>query len=417
MARRKNPHTGYETLKAELLKYGDEGKQELRDIIETHRPEMIFQLPPGPDRAAKEADLISHMRETIRDIVKARAIRKSTRVTKVPVRKKLGKRWVSKTFERFKYDLIEEPNKKWSVKLTRKGRQLIHVEGAPKIEDQPAFRELHNSEYAADLAVRRAINTVLIWYGERGITLREKPRKTKYTGRTVTRRTAAEAQEREREKELERERRRKAATRERRERRKLAAKTRPREARLREPEARIYIPKNPLKNPARPQKTAAQQAKESFTEYRRLKSRIETSQHKTGVIRDFKALMDAYDALTNSRANYVIAGDLDMAGMVDDRRKDLKTLIINMLHKCYSAKEKSNPTEGQHKKLGQKHLERSQKSWEKYRQSDNPKDLFDAYKYLELAHENFKQANNKDGTVQAKEGLRVVRAEMKGRMG
>lgn len=73
---------------------------------------------------------------------------------------------------------------------------------------------------------------------------------------------------------------------------------------------------------------------------------------------------------------------------------------------------KSNPTKEEHKKIGRKFLKQSEVEWDKYVESQKPKDLLKAYECLVLAKQEAKFGKDKAAHDQAKKGVNAARAEI-----
>lgn len=71
-----------------------------------------------------------------------------------------------------------------------------------------------------------------------------------------------------------------------------------------------------------------------------------------------------------------------------------------------------NPSVEAHQEIGEKFLSESEKLWEKYRTDGSKKILLDAYRALELAHQEFSYTGDKKGLKQAKAGITAARAEI-----
>lgn len=196
------------TLAQEISKHGEEGKSELRQLFEARPPQAILSLPPGPTRSALAAELISDMRSIARELTEAKAARIHGAIDK---RNKSGSKKKQKTssekpkkgpseivsrssgkIDGFIFEIGELVSGEYIVKITRKGRRVIEDEKAPRIYDNKHLVQKFRSKDEAEIAARRVVNSAMIWYAERGITPREKARRSKSAGRGVQRRTSSD---------------------------------------------------------------------------------------------------------------------------------------------------------------------------------------------------------------------------------
>ncbi len=73
-----------------------------------------------------------------------------------------------------------------------------------------------------------------------------------------------------------------------------------------------------------------------------------------------------------------------------------------------------NPTADEHQKLGEKFLRQSEKLWDAYCKTGSRDALLDAYRVLELAHQEFEYTGDGNRRGQAAEGIAAARAELLG---
>ena len=427
---RKNPDTAkdaFKRLSAEILKYGDDGKQDLKDLFGAHKPEVIFKLERGPERQARAAQLIGEMRELSRELARAKYERdregrgkKKSRTSKAK-----AKREVAGTHDRFRYVLVELPDGKWGAKITRQGRQIIPHPEAPPIVDAPALKRRFNDQAQAELAVRRVINTAMLWYDERGIRPKEKVRKTKRVRAGVHRRTAGQVEAREREtqerKDAEAEERRRERIRE--ERRKAKAeKHRQRRPGDPAPAGRgrklTYIPRN---NPSNPfgffhsESAALKQGNKAFEKYKEWQERWEESLEADKP--DFRAVMKAYDHIENARANFMLAEQKGLAEKANEIKRSLRHNIIEMFKLCSRELRgrKRNPSRGDHADTARAYMDRADAAWSKYCESCNMTDALNALQHLAIARQEFQHAGDKEGVENARARIKLARQELRKR--
>ena len=139
---RKNPDKAKEAFKklsAEILKYGDEGRSDLRELLELHKPEVIFKLEQGPERQARAAQLIGDMKVLSRELAEAKYFRERGE-RKAGKPKTKPKRQISGTHDGFRYVLVQAPSGKWGAKITRQARQIIPEPDAPPDCRRPSSR-------------------------------------------------------------------------------------------------------------------------------------------------------------------------------------------------------------------------------------------------------------------------------------
>lgn len=73
---------------------------------------------------------------------------------------------------------------------------------------------------------------------------------------------------------------------------------------------------------------------------------------------------------------------------------------------------RQNPTKEEHKKIGRKFLKESEKAWDKYIDTQDPRDLMKAYEALVLAKQEAKFGKDRAASEQAKKGINAARAEL-----
>jgi len=428
---RKNPDKAKEAFKrlsAEIIRHGDDGEGDLKDLFEVHRPDVIFKLDQGPERQARAAQLLGEMTNLSRELTEAKYHREREGKKKKVSRTSKAKprREVSGTHDGFRYVLVQLPDGQWGAKITRRGRQIIPSPGAPPIFDSPALNKRFPDQGAAEVAVRRVINTALIWYDERGIRPREKVRRSKKVRGGIHRRTAGqrEAMERETtaESEAAAEERRRERVREGRRKAKVGKSERMRRPSEPGKPARgrklVYIPKGNPSNPfsfRRSESAAIKQAKKALEKSEEWQARWNESL-KAGKP-DFAAVMKAYDHIENARANFVLGEEKGRADKAMDRKSSLRRNIIEMFKTCTRelSKRKSNPSQGDHREMGNSHMEKADACWKKYCDSCNVTDLLNAYKHLEIAREELQHAGDTDGVAQARARIKLARQELRKR--
>ena len=126
------------------------------------------------------------------------------------------------------------------------------------------------------------------------------------------------------------------------------------------------------------------------------------------------ALMSAYDALENARANYSILGNKAKARQVQAKRSELRDIILAIMSESEFLIE--NPSKKTHQKNGSQFLLRSEKAWDQYCETLKVADLLDAHKHLILAEQELGYAKDKKGVAQARAGLKAARAELASRL-
>ena len=415
-----------------ISRYGEEGKAELRQLFEARPPSTILSLPPGPTREALAAELIGDMREIARELAEAKAARIHSEIDKrergeskkpkAPVKKVERKpnEIIARTTGKingFIFVIAELFGGDYIVKITRKGRRVIEDERAPSIYDNKSLSRTFRSKDEAEMAARRVVNTAMIWYEERGLTPREKARRSKAAGRGgVLRRTASERSSISREEsETARINRKKKKARERKD-RMLEEKV---SGRRSNPHRNLsHLPR---KNPGgffsfkHSEKSTEVQAGKSLALAKKYKSKWESSL-KDGRP-DFRSLMRAYDALENARANLFLAGKQEEAEKVDSIRTGLRDTIIGIFGTCYKHLsgrdfQYTNPGKDAHHKIGTGLIEKASASMDKYGSTGSTASLLDAYKYYEMAAKECKYSGHKSGLTKATAGAKKARAEL-----
>jgi len=418
----------------EISKHGEEGKAELRQLFEVRPPQTILSLSPGPTRDALAAELIGDMRAIARELAEAKAARIHSAIDKreraeskkpAATRKKVKKDpkgIISRTtgkVDGFIFEVGELDSGDYIVKVTRKGRRVIEDEKAPKIYDNQALQRTFRNKDEAEIAARRVVNAAMIWYDERGITPREKTRRSKSAGRGVYRRSASDRADISREEsEAARIQRKKKQAQERKK-RLLEEKVSGRKA---NPDRSLgYIPR---KNPGvfssfkHSEASAESQAKKSLAQSKKYKAKWEESLKSDRP--DFRSLMRAYDSLENARANLFLAGEEKEAEAVGEIRVGVRDSIIGIFNTCYkhlskrgTFSTKENPGKEAHHKLGDDLLNKADAAMDKYSSTLSDACLLDAYKYYEMAAREYKYSGHKTGLNKAKASAKVVREELK----
>ena len=345
----------YKRLTTEILKYGNEGKEELDALFKIMPPKKIFSLPQGPDRGAREAELISEMKVIARDFAEAKS--KASRPKKKAEPKKMKKAKTSKPkkppepkivkksggqIDGFSYIIVELDNGDILAKINRKGRRIVEHDGAPKIYESKRLQKSFADKDAAEFEVRRVINSVMVWYETRGIRPREKVRRSKEAGRGIGRRTpemkSAIAKE---DREMATIRRKRKEARERKD-RMLREKV------IGNPSGKSFghIPRV---NPSKPsffshsEDTAEKQAVKAFEAYVNYRDKWDKSVAK-GKPR-FVWVMKSYDAIENSRANYLLSGNTIKAESVNKLKIKLRDKIVRIHEVCIERlSRKGNPS-------------------------------------------------------------------------
>lgn len=223
MARKKNPDSlrkVYNELADQMLKYGEEGANDLKDIVDAHDPESIFRMDSGPHRSAAMSALIFDMKDALADLSRASnraqlpkrspapAAEGGARRTRAPgPEREKPEREKPRTepggYEGFRWVCTEHPNG-WSVKITRTGKSLTNdgEPGFPKLVDHPSllapdkrspriFATLERAEWQA----RNVIKQGLLWYAEKGLPVPYMHRRTELGRAGIVHRTAEESRQ------------------------------------------------------------------------------------------------------------------------------------------------------------------------------------------------------------------------------
>jgi len=415
--------------------YGEEGKQELEELYESLPPTAIFALPLGPDRDARIAQLITNMREISRELAEARAARvysdieRRERDRSKPKKKEPKKKpqkekptdVVGKSMgqiEGFSFAVYKLRNGLFLAKVSRKGRNVIEDERAPSIYDSPRLRRAFKSSDEAEFAIKRVINTALMWYDERGVPLRDRARKSKKAAARVGRRTpeirAALKAEAKESATILRKKARAEARAERLRQEKVSGRRRG------NPERSLkHIPRaNPSKMFAfsHSEKAAEKQAGKSLEAYVKHRDKWKESLDAGGRPR-FIQVLKAYDALENARANFVLAGRPDEAKRVDQMHADLRQEVVDIFNTCYrhlsNSSRAQNPGPETHEKIGLEMLAKAEHARSKHKESGSSAQLLDAYKYYEIAKKELKYSGDSKNLKKATEGAKKIRAELR----
>lgn len=384
----------------------------------------------------------------------------------------------SGSYQGFRYEVYLLENGKYAVKVTNKARKLLpfstdkaieigtrylnvkkeipldqisrrealEAGTAPVIQEQRFLKKLYREKEDAEVAARRAINTVLNWYDDRGVRTKERMRKTKAARAAVSRRTAGQVKalamtEAEKAEKKARDKIRKA-----RQERKIEKRFE-RQQEQRRPSGptvegvsrkRVYIPKpNPSTFDAleNPDVTAEQRMLTSFKEYKKA-NKVWKKSIQDGYP-DFNAGLKAYDAVENTRANAYIAGRTDLSAKATKARKSLHRRIVELattfrdmalgdedrddddyeIEDAEFTVRQANPGPKVHQRVGSKKLESAERGLSTYMRTGNATTLMNAYKNFELALEELKYVKDKDGIKRAKKGVKSARAEMSSMMG
>lgn len=408
----------FKDLSAEILRYGEEGRSDLEDIIEEHQPAAIFKLASGPDRSVRVSRLFADMREARADLAGrlGEGVEASTGTVRVS---RIGLEYPG-VYDGFRYAVAQLPNGKWAAKITRKGRQILEDPsvGAPIIVGNTDLNKLFNSQSEAENAVHRVIRRALIWYGERGISPREKHRKTEMGRAGIQRRTAGQVAERERQAS-------EGAAEKREEARRSKAREARREERMhrldRSPRTTVksgsgrkllYIPK---KNPSSPfnflhsESAALIQGKKSVQRYKELEARWQESLRSKNP--DFKTALRAYDYIVNAASNFTIAEEMERARKAADIQTELRKSFIDIfvfcnreLSKKYSKKKSED--------IAKLNMDRADKLWGQYNEGKKFRDLLAAYKHLEIARAEFLHDGDEESADKATTLIRLVKKEI-----
>jgi len=372
------------------------------------------------------------------------------------------------SYQGFRYEVYLLQNGKYAAKVTNKARKLlpfsadkaieigtrylnvkkeIPIEGisrrdaleagtAPVIQEQRFLKKLYREKEDAEVAARRAINTVLNWYDDRGARTKERMRKTKAARAAVTRRTAGQVKalamtEAERAEKKAREKILKA-----RKERKIEKRFK-RQQEQRRPEGpivegksrkRVFVPKpnpsafdvfyNPSKD-GKPGHTVRSAQKEFKKHVKLWKESLEDGSP------DFEEFFNAYDYLEYARANAHVNGFKKAAASALAAKKKLRDQMIDILETMFHSRGdtddyrvyQENPGPEVHQRVGNKKLESAERALSTYMRTGNATTLMNAYKNFELALEELKYVKDKDGIKRAKKGVKSARAEMSSMMG
>lgn len=371
------------------------------------------------------------------------------------------------SYQGFRYEVYLLQNGKYAVKVTNKARKLLpfstnkaieigtrylnvkkeipieeisrrdalEAGTAPVIQEQRFLKKLYREKEDAEVAARRAINTVLYWYDDRGVRTKERMRKTKAARAAVTRRTAGQVEARaltaaeKAEKEA-----RKKILKDRMERK--IEKRFKRQQEQRRPEGpvvegksrkRIFIPKsNPsafdvFYNPSKEDKPgySVRSAQKQFKKHVAMwKESLESGYP------DFEEFFNAYDHLEYARANAHVNGFKKAAASALRAKNKLREQMIGILEKMFYGSQnddyrvyQENPGPEVHQRVGNKKLESAERGLSTYMRTGNATTLMNAYKNFELALEELKYVKDKDGIKRAKKGVKSARAEMSSMMG
>jgi hypothetical protein len=443
---RRNPDQAKELIQRhtkEILRYGDEGKAELRELfVGAQRPDVILSLPQGPDRSARAAALIGSLREILQELSEGKAVRElqsGKKASKKPEEQKATEPkkkpsdiiWRTHgNIDRFNYTINKRRDGYFVAKITKKGRNVIEDDKAPRIYDNPLLDKHFSSHDDAELAVRRVINTAMIWYAERGIRVRERKRRSEKSRGTMRRRTAAMREEISKEEaETRRIAAKKKAAQERKERiRKEKMEGTYRRRRSNPEKSLRHIPRgNPSKffSFKHSETSAEKQAAKSYSSYLSYREKWDESL-RSGKPR-FITVMKAYDALENTRANLMLAGQKERADAVDRLRVDLRQQLIDIFSTCsrYLSKmgkeeefsepkvTQMNPGPDTHVKIANELLEKAKSEMAKYKESGSIPRLLNAYSNYEMAKREFRYAKHKTGLKKATAGAKRSREELK----
>ena len=175
---------------------------------------------------------------------------------------------------------------------------------------------------------------------------------------------------------------------------------------------KFRTPKRMLKgNPSEPVRAAKSAIARYNSEFSTWQRSMQTGRPKFG------ALMRAYDALENARANYSLADREREAKAVNTRIIELRDAIVSLMEaqeseEIIEAAYEVNPPKAVHQKNGAQFLSKSEKAWNRYCEKLQTKDLLDAYENLVLAEQELGYANDKEGLKQTRAGLKSARAEL-----
>jgi len=410
-----------ERLSREIAKYGDEGKSELRALfVGDQRPDVILALPPGPDRSARAAQLVGSLQEIAREMAESRASQIGSSQSKKKPKKRERKKRESPSdiiakgggqIDGFSYTIGRRRDGQFAAKITRRGRQIIEDDKAPKIYENDRLRRLFDSRDEAEFAVQRVINTALVWYSQRGLTPREKVRRSRKGRSGVRRRTASDRAALYQEQD---------ATRRIAARKQAAAERAERIRQEKIQERRLgFIPRN---NPSSPfsflksDTSASRQAEKSLQSYAKAQDKWKESLA-AGRPR-FSYVMKAYDALENARANLLLSGQKEKSEKVDARKASLRQELVDIFSTCSRSlsagyEPERNPQPETHKKKADEFCEKAKNAMSLHKEKGSFAKLLDAYKYFECAKLEYRSAKNKTGLKKATTGAKKAREALK----
>ena len=257
----------------------------------------------------------------------------------------------------------------------------------------------------------------MIWYAERGIVPKEKVRKTKGVRAGIQRRTAGQVAARERAREAG-----EAAAaeslrrQERAEERKRKKAKKKRRGSTPEPGRRgrkiEYIPRNNPSNPfsfSASQEKALKQGHKALDKYKEYRDEWEESLGEDKP--NFTKVMKAYDHIENARANFVLAGERNLADKANEIKRDLRHGVIELFKVC--AKElrqrRSNPSKGDHQEIAASNMQKANASWAKFCESCNLTDALNTLQHLAIAREEYQHAGDSEGVEQARVKIKLAR--------
>lgn len=422
---RKNPDKAKEAfarLSNDILKYGDEGKEELRDLFEVHRPDVIFKLEQGPERQARAAQLIADMRVSGSELAHAKYHR--SKAGRKEKREVVGE--TAGTYDRFRYVLSELPDGRCMAKITRQARRLREEAGAPPIVAHPRLQKPFTDCAQATLAIRRIINTAMIWYEERGLSPLEKVRKTAGTRASIHRRTSGQVAARERESQERQAEREEERRREKRRSERTAAKVQGRKPKQRQVESSsgrkvTYVPR---KNPSNPfsfrlsESQAYRHGVKAHKSYEQWRNKWDQSLREDKP--DFSAVLKAYDHIENARANFLIADSREQADKMDEIKRAIRHNLIETLRACRrelsgrrQQVRQANPDPSEHRRIYGKHVSKMEAALDRWSDTGKITCLLDAYKYAELAYAEARNAGDTGMAETLKGRVRTFRDALK----
>ena len=250
--------------------------------------------------------------------------------------------------EGFRYVIVHRPDGRWTARITKQARQIILPDGAPRIIDHPLLDKRFDRMNDAELAVRRIINTSLIWHAERGIIPMERSRRSQAAmqGLGLKRRTPGQTAAIQRKLEAAREAEGTVASRIKTEEQALSAKSK-RGSKQRKPRQSAHGEYVPKRNPETPEtkeraKQIEKHIKSGSKSYLRYKDlRVEWDESLWGDAPDFLIAMKAYDRISDSAADFAFAGRKDVAERLAAIRRGLREKIVEMLTLCNSELKKA----------------------------------------------------------------------------